>query len=463
MAGIVGVLKSIDQVDAAQMSELLSHRGQENHKAIETDELVIQAVWNDIEAGPAPQTLQDQAVWDGVSIPLPDEGSLAKHDTPFAMAAITADGMLLARDRLGVKPLYYGAFEDSLAFASEVKALLSVTEDVNEFPPGHLYTPSEGFKPFATVRTGTISNSDVDKIIAELRLRLEQAIIRRVVSEEMGSWLSGGLDSSAIAALAKPYVRTLHSFVSGVEGAPDLMYGRQMADFLGIQHHELIVTLEDMLEVLPQVIYNLESFDALLVRSSVTNYLTAQLVSDYVGAVFSGEGGDELFAGYEYIKELPEKEISNELEDIISRLHNTALQRVDRSSQAHGVGAMVPFTDPEVLDYALQIPIKYKMYRKGNEPIEKWILRKAVEDLLPDSILWRPKSKFWQGAGVVDLLEQYANEKISDQEFQQERELPNGWKLNSKEEVLYHRIFKEHFGELANLDWMGRTKGAPVH
>ena len=123
---------------------------------------------------------------------------------------------------------------------------------------------------------------------------------------------------------------------------------------------------------------------------------------------------------------------------------------------------MVPFTDPEVLNYALQIPTKYKLYRNGGEPIEKWILRKAVEDLLPNSILWRPKSKFWQGAGVVDLLEQFANEKISDQDFRRERELLNGWTLNSKEEVLYYRIFKDHFGELTNLDWMGRTKGAPV-
>ena len=297
MAGIVGVLNVKEQVDAAQMSEMLAHRGQENHKAIETEEVHFQAVWNDIEAVPTPQTLQDQAVWDGVSVPLPDPDSLAKHETPFAMAAITSDGMLLARDRLGVKPLYYGQFEESMAFASEVKALLTLTEDVNEFPPGHLYTPAEGFRPFATIRTGTISDRDVEQIISGLRLRLEQAIVRRVVSEEMGSWLSGGLDSSAIAALAKPYVGTLHSFVSGVEGAPDLVYGRQMAEYLDTEHHELIVTLEDMLEALPQVIYNLESFDALLVRSSITNYLTAQLVSDYVGAVFSGEGGDELFAG----------------------------------------------------------------------------------------------------------------------------------------------------------------------
>lgn len=464
MAGIAGITNTKEHLKIKSMNQRMSHRGREHHKSIEASGTLLQAVWNDVEASPAPLPLQNQAVWDGVSMPLPEMKFIANHETPFALAAITDEGVLLARDRLGVKPLYYGESAGSLAFASEVKTLLAVTRDVHEFPPGCMYTPANGFTPFATIKSETLPYQGVKKITSELRLRLEQAIIRRIVAPEMGSWLSGGLDSSAIAALAKPYVRTLHSFVSGVSGASDLEYGRQMAEFLGTQHHELIVTLEDMLVALPKVIYHLESFDALLVRSSVTNYLTAKLASDYVGAVFSGEGGDELFAGYDYIKKrVPVEKIPAELEDIIKRLHNTALQRVDRCSQACGIVALVPFADPEVLDYALRIPAKYKVYRGGEMPVEKWILRKAVEDILPDSILWRPKSKFWQGAGVKNLLAQHANDKISDADFTQERLLPNGWQLNSKEELLYYRIFKEHFGELHNLEWMGRTKGAPVH
>jgi asparagine synthase (glutamine-hydrolysing) len=103
------------------------------------------------------------------------------------------------------------------------------------------------------------------------------------------------------------------------------------------------------------------------------------------------------------------------------------------------------------------------MYRGNGAPIEKWILRKAVEDTVPESVLWRPKAKFWQGAGVQELLSEYAESVISDVDFKRERTLLNGWKLNSKEELMYYRIFKEHFGELMQLDWMGRTKGAPVH
>ena len=462
MAGIAGITTPGEQKRVEQMLAGMTHRGSDHHKALDVPEMAMGAVWNESESTPAPLRLREQAVWDGAAAPLPDAASLAAHRSPFALAAVTPDGLLLARDRVGVKPLYYGEVDGGLAFASEVKALLPVTADVREFPPGHLYTPAGGFQKFAGIQTGKATGQDAAQIAAELRLRLEQSVLRRVVAEEMGSWLSGGLDSSAIAALARPHLRVLHSFVSGVQGASDLEYGRQMAEHLGTRHHELIVTLEDMLAALPEVIYHLESFDALLVRSSITNYLTAKLVSEHVGAVFSGEGGDELFAGYDYIKDLPAGQIPAELEDIIQRLHNTALQRVDRSAQAHGVVAMVPFTDPDVLEYALRIPGEYKLYRGDGDPIEKWILRKAVEDLLPESVLWRPKAKFWQGAGVQDLLGQYAETHVSGADFARERVLPNGWSLNSKEELMYYRIFRERFGDLQQLDWMGRTKGAPV-
>ena len=463
MAGIAGIALPGRQQDVVQMLEKMSHRGNDRAKMLEKRDVTMQAAWPEVQARPTPLSLQMNAVWDGVSAPVPEPDSLSKRTEPFALAAISPDGLFLARDMLGVKPLYYGKIDGSLAFASEVKALLTVTEDVHEFPPGAWYTPDEGFKSFGKVKSGQLPYKDADKIASELRLKLEQAIIRRAVSDEMGTWLSGGVDSSAIAALARPHVRVLHSFVSGVEGAPDVDYGSQMAKFLGTEHHVLIVTLDDLLAALPEVIYHLDSFDALLVRSSITNYLTSKMVADYVGVVYSGEGGDELFAGYDYIKDLPTEKIPEECEDIVMRLHNTALQRVDRSAQAHGVVPFVPFTDKEVVDYALSIPPEYKVYRGNGAPVEKWILRKAVEDAIPESVLWRPKAKFWQGAGVQELLAEYAESTISDADFQREKIIPNGWKLNSKEELMYYRIFKEHFGELSQLDWMGRTKGAPVH
>jgi len=340
-----------------------------------------------------------------------------------------------------------------------------VTEDVREFPPGTWYTASEGFHRYATVESGRLPEGDPDRIALELRHRLDQAVARCVVADEMGTWLSGGVDSSVIATVAWPRVRTLHSFVSGVKGAPDLAYGEQMATFLGTVHHSLLVTREDLAAALPEVIYHLESFDALLVRSSVVNYLTAQLASDYVSAVLSGEGGDELLVGYDYIKQVPPSAIPAEVEDIVMRLHNTALQRVDRCAYAHGLVPHIPFADMDVVRYALRIPAEHKIHRRGGTAIEKWILRRAFQGLLPDAVLWRPKAKFWQGAGVETLLAEHAEAFVTDADFRRERVLPNGWQLHSKEELVYYRFFREHFGEISNLDWMGRTKrvsGSPV-
>jgi len=296
-----------------------------------------------------------------------------------------------------------------------------------------------------------------EEMAKELRRRLETSVEKRIGGTATGSWLSGGLDSSAMAALARKHMDELHTFAAGVPGAPDLEYAREAAEFIGSNHHEAVVTLGDMLVALPEVIYHLESFDALLVRSSITNYLVAKLASDYVEEVFSGEGGDELFAGYEYIKSLDPAMLADELIDITKRLHNTALQRVDRSASAHGMVAHVGILDPDVVDYAHKIPAEYKL-RNG---VEKWIFRRAMDGELPERVLNRPKAKFWEGAGVGELLAQYADEHITDEEFAHERPLPNGWELNSKEELMYYRIFREHFGELEDLSWMGRTKGAP--
>lgn len=462
MAAIAGVAQAERQHSVSAMIARIAHRGGECAKTITTPQVTMGASWASLETRPVSGVLQHAAIWDGVPVQSPRPETFGGWTQPFALAAVSCCGLFLARGPLGVRPLYYGHTEDgALAFASEVRAVLAVTDDVREFPPGTWYTPVEGFQPYAHVEGTRLPHEDPDCIASELRTRLERAVARCVVSDRMGTWLSGGVDSSVIATLARPHVRTFHSFVSGVRGAPDLDYGRQMAMFLGTIHHSLVLGRDDLVAALPDVIYHLESFDALLVRSAVVNYLTAQLASGFVDAVFSGEGGDELFAGYDYIKGMPVEKVPDELVDLVMRLHNTAFQRVDRCAHAHGLVPFVPFADLDAVQYALSIPSRYKLRQHRADVIEKWILRRAFRGLLPDTMLWRPKVKFWQGAGVETLLVEHAEASVTDADFRRERVLSNGWQLRSKEELVYYRIFRECFGKIRNLDWMGRTKRVP--
>lgn len=462
MAGIAGVIAPHKVETVQRMLAEIRHRGSDGEKILELDSATLGAVWPSVQSIPTPPTLQETAVWDGDRPPLPSPTELPEAHKPFAMVFAGDDQVLAARDPLGAAPLYYGyTSQGALCFASEVKALMPVAREVHEFPPGTWFTPEQGFQRFYVVAEGTPLPADVGRISMELRLRLEQAIARRVDSNVMGSWLSGGLDSSVVAAVARPLLRELHSFAVGVAGAPDLKYARQMSEFLRTTHHEIIVDVKDLLALLPEVIYYLESFDALLVRSSLTNYLAGKYASDYVGSIFSGEGADELFAGYAFLKDVPMEELQRELEDISNCLHNTALQRVDRSASAHGVVPHTPFLDRDVVKYAMRIPVELKLHREGDTLVEKWILRRAMEDALPADVLWRRKAKFWQGAGVKELLAEYAEELVSDEEFARECILPSGDRVRTKEELMYYRVFREHFGELPALDWMGRTKGAP--
>ena len=445
MAGIAGIARPGQGALVGQMLDRLAHRGRATRRIIETQ----QATLGVVAGSDQPVVKTDPAGRYMVC----DCGGNER----LASAQVMGGKLTLVRDALGVAPLYYGQTDDgALCFASEVKALLEATKDVHELPPGASY---DGLLIETHFRLAPQMPVDEppEVVAAELRRRLAGAVGSRIGNGEVGSWLSGGLDSSALAALARPHVDHLHTFCAGVPGAPDLAFAAEVAAFIHSDHHEVVVTFDEMLAVLPEVIYHLESFDALLVRSSITNYLVAQAASDYVPAVFSGEGGDELFAGYEYLKSLEPEVLPDELIDITGRLHNTALQRVDRCAAAHGTLAHVAFLDPDVAAYALQIPIEYKL-RDG---IEKWILRRAMDGALPERVLNRTKAKFWAGAGVGDLLARYADAEITDADFRRERRLSNGWMLDSKEEMLYYRIFREWFGTLADLSWMGRSKGAP--
>jgi len=446
MSGIAGVDQPGKQQIVERMLEKISHRGQAGRKVKSVNGATIGMVCAEAQMDSIDRIEKRNEVVDGSG-----SGRLAQ-------AKVREEGVFLKRDPIGIAPLYYGENEDGMIhFASEVKALLDFCSEIKTVPPGHI---SDGvhLEAYYTLEKKKPLEEPPRIVAKELKKRIKKSIERKVEqTQEVGSWLSGGLDSSSLAALARPLKKRLYTFAGGFDGSTDLKYARAVADYLGTEHHEVVVQLKDLLLVLPEVIYHLESFDALLVRSSLVNYIVAKEASEYVNAVLSGEGGDELFAGYHYLKNLEQEDLADELIDITQRLHNTALQRVDRSASAHGTVAYVCLLHPKVVDYALRIPAEYKLHNN----VEKWILRVALDGELPEKVLKRNKAKFWKGAGVEELMAEYAEQSISDSDFSAERYLANGWKLNSKEELLYYRIFEENFGDLEDYSWMGRTKSIP--
>ncbi|MGY5875699.1 MAG: asparagine synthase-related protein [Candidatus Thorarchaeota archaeon] len=446
MTGIAGIEKPNSEDDVRQMLELISHRGNHDQEIYRTKGATLGVVWSRHEMKDVQSMQKQSVVWDSAG------------SCHFVRIDIVDERMTVMRDKIGVVPLYYGRTENGkLCFASEVKALLPFTKEVKEFPRG-AYFDGKQCRKFEFINKKRPLNLSLKKMASKLRSLLSKSVKKSVRNtKSLGAWLSGGLDSSIMSALASQYMDDLHTFSVGFRDSEDVLAARHVAEHIGSKHHEKIVTLDDLVEVLPDVIYHLESFDALLVRSSMMNYLVSRESAKYVDAVFSGEGADELFAGYDYIKSLEPGSITNEVVDITKRLHNTALQRVDRCAAAHGISALVRFLDPQVVDFALRIPPKYKMFNG----VEKWILRESMKSLLPEKIVTRTKSKFWQGAGVLDKLAEMAEDTISDYEFNKERSLANGWILNTKEELFYYRIFENHFGVLDDYSWMGRTKGAP--
>ncbi|MBU1662624.1 MAG: asparagine synthetase B [Chloroflexi bacterium] len=375
----------------------------------------------------------------------------------FALAIVDGERFLLVRDRLGIRPLYYGFQAGALCFASEIKALAGVVEEIREFPPGHFLISDQGLYPYQPYFPKPIQLDGALESAEQLSDHLRTAVQKAIPEgAEVGVWLSGGVDSSVIAALARPFVDRLYTFSAGIEGAPDLEYARQVAQHIGAEHYEHIYTLDEMRSVLDKTIYHLESFDAPLVHSAVSNYLVSKLASDHVPFVLSGEGGDELFAGYAYQKMYQsEVELTLSVQETIAALHNTALQRVDRSASAHSTGVGMPFLNPDVVRYALAIPARWKI--RGPQEMEKWPLRQGLADTLPDEVIWRDKSKFWEGSGSGETLTNFAETAVSDEEFNAERGLGDGDQLRSKEELMYYRIFKQHFGESVPLTEIGRT------
>lgn len=378
-------------------------------------------------------------------------------DGMFAFALAGPAGLLIARDPVGIKPLYYGWRGDTFLAASEIKAFPSVDE-IRTLAPGSALTPEKGPRPFAAPVTRISENPhpSVPEVKANVRNLLERAVVKRLMGDvPVGVFLSGGLDSSVVAALMRPHVRELHSFVAGMEGAPDLEAARRVAGSLGTVHHEVLYTAEEMVEALPEVIRALESFDAPLVRSAIPGYFVSRLASRWVKVVLGGEGADELFAGYEYLRRYRGARLKRELVQITRGLHDTNLQRTDRMTMIFGLEGRVPFLDWDLLRYVLSLPSSLLEPADGKP--EKWLLREVCHDLLPPEIIGRKKMKFSAGAGSSDILSERAKGAIPAEEFQRERQVAPGVRLRSREELWYYRIWRSVMGQGADPCIVGRT------
>ncbi len=383
----------------------------------------------------------------------------------FALYDKKNDIFLVARDQIGVIPLYRGWDKyGNYYVASELKALEGVCKKITEFMPGHYHYSPEGEMKKWYVRDWMEYDAvkDNETSIDDLREAMEAAVKKQLMSDvPYGVLLSGGLDSSVVSAVAKKYADKriemndqeeawwprLHSFAIGLEGSPDLKAAATAAKHIGTIHHEVHFTIQEALDALKDVIYHIETYDVTTIRASTPMYLLARVIKSMgIKMVLSGEGADEVFGGYLYFHKAPSPQAFHE-ETIrkLGKLHMYDCLRANKSLAAWGVEGRVPFLDKEFLDVAMRLNPKDKMITK--ERMEKWVVRKAFEDYLPESIAWRQKEQFSDGVGYswIDTLKEITNKAVSDEELANAKyRFPVNPPL-SKEEFYYRSIFSEHF------------------
>ena len=383
----------------------------------------------------------------------------------FALYNNKTNDYLIARDHMGIIPLYMGWDKDGTFYvASELKSLEGICGKIELFPPGHYLTNSDK----EPVKWYEREWSKYEKIknnqtsIEDLHDALSDAVHRQLMSDvPYGVLLSGGLDSSITSALAKKFSSKriesndkknawwpqLHSFSVGLEGSPDLKAAKLVADHIGTIHHEVKFTIQEGLDAIREVIYHLETYDVTTIRASTPMFLMARAIKSLgIKMVLSGEGADELFGGYLYFHKAPSpRDFHDETVRKLNKLHQYDCLRANKSLAAWGIEGRVPFLDKEFIDVAMRLNPKDKMITP--ERMEKWVLRKAFESYLPESIVWRQKEQFSDGVGYswIDTLKKTVEENISynmikNAHFRFPAQTPR-----NKEEFYYREIFEDHF------------------
>ena len=388
----------------------------------------------------------------------------------FVLYDSETDGYLIARDPIGVIPLYIGNDKDGTIYvASELKALEGQCDEYEPFLPGHYIFSCEGSSMRQWYRRDWMqyydmqwATSDRREAVLQVKDGLMAAVKRQLMSDvPYGVLLSGGLDSSVVSAIAKLYAAKrietndqhdawwpqLHSFAVGLKGAPDLAKAQKVAKYIGTVHHEVNYTIQEGLDAIRDVIYHIETYDVTTVRASTPMYLLARVIRSMgIKMVLSGEGADEIFGGYLYFHKAPDaKAFHEETVRKLSKLHFYDCLRANKSLMAWGIEGRVPFLDKEFLDVAMRIDPQLKMC--PGKTIEKGLVREGFADMLPESAVWRQKEQFSDGVGYswIDTLKNLTSEAVSDEQMAHAAErFPINPPLN-KEEYYYRSIFAEHF------------------
>lgn len=367
-------------------------------------------------------------------------------DGGFAVAVMDGKKVLLARDRYGLKPLYISGGLRHGSYSSEMKSQLLADDEFVPFPPGKLMVRNKGYYPIRPRGAGRAAVPARGKAEA-LRGRIVDAV--RACSADGSGFnilLSGGIDSSVIASAASLVTEDIRSVCVGTEGGADLEMARAVSERLGTDHEELVYDVDDMLEILDDVTYAAETFDYPLVRSCIPNYMATHMFSDRTRPTLCGEGGDEIFAGYDHMRDIRgEDRLRQERMKLLRSGHMTGFQRVDRMTAAASLDGRMPLMAGPVLDLGLSMGRRWLLGPRLEQ--SKMVLRDCFSDLLPTCVKKRKKLRFSDGAGSIHSLVEIAGEIVTDSEFERaRRRLPRN-RIRTKEEYLYFRSFSEHFGD----------------
>jgi asparagine synthase (glutamine-hydrolysing) len=487
MCGIAGTFGFVDEQALALMQKAMHHRGPDE-RAIWTGDGLCGLSINrlsimDVAHGQQPLTNQSQNIHvvcngeiynhEALREDLEQTTVLRTHSDVEVIAHLYEelgeacveylDGMfafllydsrrqtfLAARDPFGIKPLYYVNDAGRWYFASEAKALLAAGVDgsrIRLLEPG-CYLSEAGVRRYYDLESRKRRTTADPRLLFDV---LDASVRRHLMSDptiKIGTYLSGGIDSSAITAIAAQYRRDLVAFTVGMAGSPDVENAAVVCEHLGIEHVVVPFTLDQVWDLIPTAVHEIENYNQMLVLEGLMQSVLSHEASQRgVRVMLCGEGADEIFAGYGVYRSMPRADVPRALRNSVAQIGNTECLRVDRATMAHSIEARVPFLDPMVVEYAINLPVTSMLRYDGERVVEKWILRKAVEHLLPAQITWRIKQAFDDASGILNVLDRVSGE-ITDDDLRAARLRHPEAGLQSKIGLYLYRLFRSHFGDM---------------